>query len=281
MAQPNPNVRRNKRRRIEVPTVPSGVGGEGFGAFFEVPARLRSRVLYANPVCILVSSGVRPLPAVVSSVEDTTEPTTPTATPTPTPTTNAMTISWLSCIDNNGLFFASMNEQRFTASLLGFANSYEGARFTLNVPTQGCEPLVRRIGGESGLEVNKLEDLALGVCNAGGGGGDVPLPCLDHPLVVAHLECEVLSGSLSHKHHMLTCRILSAHVRKAFWSGETFKPTAPTLPSYLTFFGGGQFGVAQPVERLSAEEKLSLEIQKEVKVEKTEEKTEPEAGSTA
>ena len=65
---------------------------------------------------------------------------------------------------------------------------------------------------------------------------------------VAHLVCivdRVLDDSDGHL--QLKCRVTSAHVRKGYWTGNTFKPTAADLPPYLTFFGGGEFGVAQPL----------------------------------
>eukprot|EP00757_Euglenozoa_sp_SAG-D1_P020004 gene20004-7096_t len=86
----------------------------------EVPKHLFSRILYPNPVCFLTSRTENEV--------------------------NVMTISWLTAIDNNGVFFASMNQKRHSASLV-FAGAVETQRFTLSVPVQGMEATLKKVGG--------------------------------------------------------------------------------------------------------------------------------------
>ncbi|KAJ9452087.1 hypothetical protein DIPPA_30950 [Diplonema papillatum] len=150
----------NKRRKVDVPEVPEGVGGDRFGDPVRVPQRLLSRLLYANPVCLLCSrkGGEDPSPRVEGG--DGAHH-------------NLMTISWLTCIDNRGLFFASMHEGRSTASFLfgqpEAADPYVNKRFTLSVPVAGAEALLRRIGSERGDAVDKVPALGLRLCPPGWG----------------------------------------------------------------------------------------------------------------
>eukprot|EP01063_Lacrimia_lanifica_P037622 TRINITY_DN7783_c0_g1_i1.p2 TRINITY_DN7783_c0_g1~~TRINITY_DN7783_c0_g1_i1.p2 ORF type:complete len:251 (+),score=82.33 TRINITY_DN7783_c0_g1_i1:101-853(+) len=221
--------RDRKRRKVDVPPVPDGVGGKAFGDAVRVSERLRSRVLYANPVCLLCTrgrgEGAR---------------------------ANVMTISWLTCINNNGVFFMSMNEHRASAGNVYDAEGdayFADAEFVLNVPVQGAEALLRRVGGETGKEVDKFG--TLGLKRTAPGAWESPATCdgdlaLDHPLVVAHLACRVLEGRRGHGHHLLTCEVQDAYVRARYWAGDTFRPTDPALPPYLTFFGAGVFGGAAP-----------------------------------
>ena len=243
-----------KRRRIEVSPVADGVGGEAqFGVFLEVKKQLLARLLYANPVCLLASRRRQPSLPVDDGHSVPTAPGEESAVAGVAGEPagiNVMTISWLTCIDNRGTFFASMNEGRATANILGFSDGlYEGCTFSLNVPVAGAESLLKRIGGESGRDVDKAAALGLRFTSAGAGGAleaSDAAPCVDHPLVVAHLTCRVLSGCLQHGHHLLTCVIDAGFVRKQYWSGDVFAPRAPVHPPYLSFYGSGRFAYAAP-----------------------------------
>ena len=98
-----------------------------------------SRPLYPNPVCFL-STWLPGRDAV-----------------------NVMTISWLTPIDNEGRFFCSMNQRRFSATLLA-ANPF----FCLSAAVGGLEPLLTRVGGCSGARItNKPSALGVGMCRPG------------------------------------------------------------------------------------------------------------------
>ena len=71
-----------------------------------VEAHLSSRLLYANPVCLLCT--VPPPPS--ASAPSSSSPSLPA--------NNVMTISWLTSVDNRGTFVMSMNTKRKSAALL-------------------------------------------------------------------------------------------------------------------------------------------------------------------
>ena len=75
-----------------------------------VEAHLSSRLLYANPVCLLCT--VPPPPSASA-------PSSSSSSPSPSlPANNVMTISWLTSVDNRGTFVMSMNTKRKSAALL-------------------------------------------------------------------------------------------------------------------------------------------------------------------
>ena len=97
-----------------------------------------SRPLYPNPVCFL--STWKP-----SSTQR-----------------NLMTISWITAIDNDGRFFASMNQKRHSATML-MAHPY----LVLTVACAGLEPLLTRVGGCSGSRMDKTTTLDVPICRPG------------------------------------------------------------------------------------------------------------------
>eukprot|EP00736_Rhodelphis_marinus_P005867 Rmarinus@m.3503 len=204
-----------------------------------------SRLLYTNPVCILTVKN------------DVSE--------------NAMTISWLTPINNKGFFIASMNQRRHTATLIGTTDY-----FVLNVPVRGMEETVRRIGGCHGnLSKNKLEDLAVETCKPGWDDtwlqkllrefeSDPPsrkrlqrmqayqenfddtMKCVAVKQCVAHLMCRVHRKAEDDGHWLLTCSIDFAFVLPSYWNGKHFGPVSEDYPPYLTFLGAGRFGYVLP-----------------------------------
>ena len=118
-----------------------------------------SRLLYGNPVCLL---------------------TTPKRPELGYQHANAMTISWLTPVDNQGTIFLSINTKRHTAERLmkefsmgeneqsnnidekdvvpNTESPKSKTYFVLNVPTAGQEAMVLRIGGCSGRDVDKFAD---------------------------------------------------------------------------------------------------------------------------
>ena len=221
----------------------------------DVPAHLLSRLLYTNPVCLLVAE---------VPVDGEAAPPKPR-----TARWTAMTISWLSALNNTGMCTLSMNERRFTASLPAVQ---PGGAFTLSVPVAGMEPLVRQIGKSSGRTVDKLA--AIDLCAPG--WGHFPPPCaadveppqkrtrtkrelkrMDRERAfaalaqstaavrdcVAHMVLRVLSVQSVSGHRLMVCQVEFGFVRDEWWrDGKLFTASDAALPSPLTFFGSGVFG---------------------------------------
>lgn len=113
--------------------------------------RLLSRLLYPNPVCLLVVAPPLPL----SSKSE------PKGLPA---SENVMTCSWLTPADNKGTFLMVINKKRHTASLL---DRHRGAQFTLSVPTHEHTDTVLAIGRQTGAKMNKFEALKVTTCSPG------------------------------------------------------------------------------------------------------------------
>lgn len=190
---------------------------QAFNGFISVPKSRLSRLLYMNPVCLL-------------STESNDRSVS-----------NVMTISWLTCVDNNGHFFASMNRGRFSWTVL--SNQEEANRhFVLSVPVAGMESTVLAIGGQSGRGGrNKFTELGLQterylqLAQESKHAGDtncLQSNALDGICIIgcaAFLMCRVDSWQEMHGHQMLHCTIDSAIVAQSYWqSGKTFCPTADT-----------------------------------------------------
>jgi len=225
---------------------------------------LMARLLYPNPVCIL-----------------TTAATPDHAYP------NAMTISWLSCINNTGLVMLSMNQNRHTA-----ARIVEGGQFVLNIPVAGMEELVLAIGSCHGGD--KLAALIgkhdLDLCCPGWGeharfDPENPSPHASHgpdprtlkkgqrkkvqeareaaqlaalPAVrqaVAHLVLTVSSKREvdGGDHWLLVAQIDRAWVQKAYWATGKTLAAPPGWAPILSFLGSQTFGhVVLPAGELTA-----------------------------
>ena len=93
----------------------------------EVPGHLRCRLLFGSPVCVLVTPNLGGAAA---------------TSPHPF---NAMTISWLTAIDNHRRFFLSVNSGRHS-----LVNLLRDRVFTLSVAVQGMERALLSFGGLSG-----------------------------------------------------------------------------------------------------------------------------------
>ena len=120
----------------KAPVAPAATSVEGV---VQIAAPHLSRPLYPNPVCFL----------------STWHPGRRGA--------NLMTISWLTPIDNEGVFFCSMNQRRHSAALLA-AHPF----FVLSVACAGLETLLLRVGGCSGARVaDKPTALGVPLCRPG------------------------------------------------------------------------------------------------------------------
>lgn len=98
----------------------------------EVPAHLRCRLLFGSPVCVLVTRNSAPSGAATESAI-AVHPF------------NAMTISWLTAIDNHRRFFLSVNAGRHSLT-----NLLRDGDFTLSVAVTGMEEALLSFGSESG-----------------------------------------------------------------------------------------------------------------------------------
>ncbi|KAL6077882.1 hypothetical protein QOT17_001921 [Balamuthia mandrillaris] len=213
--------------------------------------QLLSRLLYPNPVCLL---------SVAS----------PSAA-------NVMTISWLTCVNNNvclsffpslllccllliklkeqGLIICIVNKRRFTSTFL-----QPGFSFVLNVPIKGMEKLVLSVGGSSGRNQNKFESLGIPTCRPGwlsldpkekpeegkDKGEAAPQSLLAIAPCVAHIVCRISSRQEQEGHYVLFCHLLSAFVKADYWNGKTFIPQREDVPPYFTFLGSQQLALVSP-----------------------------------
>ncbi|ORY48202.1 hypothetical protein BCR33DRAFT_60780 [Rhizoclosmatium globosum] len=237
----------------------------------KVEKHMLSRLLYANPVCLLTSSN--------SSHR------------------NVMTISWLTAIDNNGHFTCSMNANRYSATMLESQSSegqqgLVGSRFVLNVPSAEMQETVLAVGGCSGRVADKFQalDLEANICLPGGSPAPATFPwtlsaqeetltpVAMHPQrkkqkqkqddaevyveqrlialdsCVAHLVCRVEECLERYGHLLLICVIESGWVKEGYWNGKQFGPNeaggndvVTELPAYLSFLGTQQFATINPI----------------------------------
>jgi hypothetical protein len=130
-----------------------------------------SRLLYTNPVCFLCTTFS---PDVSVKNRECTPPplvtpaqsvslSSPSATSSnynnheeassPSNNKNVMVVSWLTCTNNSGGFMMSLNRNRHSAINLALDDNihhHHPVEFTLCVPVQGMEDLVRNVGSVSG-----------------------------------------------------------------------------------------------------------------------------------
>ncbi|KAE9330313.1 hypothetical protein PR003_g15334 [Phytophthora rubi] len=206
-----------------------------------------SRLLYPNPVCLL---SVRSKDGGARSL---------------------MTITWLTAINNQGGFICSMNATRHTTKFM----NQSGAVFVLNVPVRGMEELVLAIGGSTGADMDKFDQLNVAVCAPGGGElqptesatstSDDQVETKKRKLskkelarqeiasaaaqgialrdCFAHLLCRVETVTEDDGHLLLRCSQLAGWTRRAYWDGRNFIPQEGTdAEPYLTFLGSKVFG---------------------------------------
>ena len=136
----------------------------------KTPKHVLVRPLFCNPCCCLISENDNG-------------------------TSNAMTVSWLTPLDNHKLFLLSLNAKRHT-----LANLRARPSFILCPYVEGMEPLALACGASSGSGApacGKLAALGARLCAPGGAAAAAPssagLPALaDSP---AHLVCRVLGAA--------------------------------------------------------------------------------------
>lgn len=134
-----------------------------------VPKHLLARLLFPNPACVLVTPN-----AAIPASGGRGEPLQPPSLPSQPPDAseydprafNAMTVTWLSPVDNHGHFVMSLNSGRHSAGNLRRAGA--GAAFTLSPAVAGQEPLLLALGSCSGREPPPADS---GPVPAGGNNG--------------------------------------------------------------------------------------------------------------
>jgi flavin reductase (DIM6/NTAB) family NADH-FMN oxidoreductase RutF len=235
-----------------------------------------SRLLYPNPVCFLCTWCRHDQ---VATLHDITQNTSSDLFH------NVMVSTWLTATNNSGRFMYSLNRRRHTASIL-----QKQPEFTLSVPVQGMEDLVRNVGSVSGRDGSKfptdhsssnvnvnveqdakpmskrqkkklpafvhgiagLESVPFGNC----------IQSTHHPSfaiagTISHLRCEVytmLEDQIDNEHFLVLAEVKEAFVHPSYWNAHknVFRPT-PSVPPYLTFFGSKMFGVVHALPELPDE----------------------------
>jgi len=132
----NIGQKRHKSSRLESPEAYDKAAMEKIN--ISDPKSL-SRLLYPNPVCLL---SVAP-----NDVK-----------------ANVMVCSWLTPVNNYGIFLMSINRRRHTASLL---QKRENAKFVLSIPTAKMMEKVLKIGKFSGSKGDKFKELEIETCQPG------------------------------------------------------------------------------------------------------------------
>ena len=198
--------------------------------------RLRSRLLYPNPVCLLTTWG---------EVDGSWRK-------------NVMTISWLTCLNNDADVLLSINARRHSAAAV-----LSGRAFGLSGPTADLAATVLKIGACSGSKHDKLatvEGLAAveaDEATAGKGGfaalmsdssdddeGVAAPP--DTPWFVegcvARLTCVVARRlTEGEDHHVVVAKVTDASVREDYWDGKRLRAPHGRAP-FLSFLGSQSFG---------------------------------------
>lgn len=209
-----------------------------------------SRLLYPNPVCLL---SARSPDGCLRSL---------------------MTISWLTAINNQGKFICSVHATRNTATLL----NQVGAVFVLNVPVRGMEEIILAIGGSSGADGDKFEQLNVALCTPGGGTlanstnervrtlkpkvskkdllrqevTEAVAQSIALRDCVAHLLCRVDTVTEDDGHLLLRCTQLAGWTRREYWDGRNFIAQHGThAEPYLTFLGSKMFGYVLPKDSVT------------------------------
>ena len=227
-----------------------------------------SRLLYASPVCFLTSR--RPQ-------KDGH---------------NVMTISWLSCINNEGRVMLSMNKRRFSAECVE-----ADPEFVLSIPCGGMEDLVLMVGKYSGRRGdkfslidglrkmpvsantsdgkflsskpprNKFSALEMSSSDEEGGGDDREVSLEGSTAPVAWLPPVAVEGTVAWLrlkvlrvldgdalHNLIIANVEEASVKRGYWNGKCFAPVEGSrLPPLLKFLGSQNFAYAvSPVQKNDA-----------------------------
>jgi flavin reductase (DIM6/NTAB) family NADH-FMN oxidoreductase RutF len=128
-----------------------------------------------------------------------------------------------------------MNQKRFTKTITDNSQS-----FLLNIPCQGQEELILKIGGCSGRDFDKIQQLELDILDFGDSFFGIRG-------MVAYIECKILETQGRYGHDILFCEMKKAHVKKGYWSGKQFI-ASDGLPPILSFLGTKEFATISKME---------------------------------
>lgn len=173
----------------------------------KVEKHMLSRLLYCNPVCLLTVCNQQ--------------------------TVNVMTVSWLTCINNQGVVFLSIKDTRFTAKMLEKS-------FTLSIPTTAMRSKVLEIGSVSGAEGCKITRLGLELVNTDGSVYSRGNPCIQG--CCAYLDLQVLQVNRAHGHCLITAQIIEGFAKESHWNGRNLYLKDDLL---LKFMGSKVFGCVE------------------------------------
>lgn len=208
--------------------------------------QLMSRLLYSNPVCLLSTF----LPAEAGA-------------PAAVSNANVMVCSWLTCIDNRGGVFLSINEKRTSALAFsqpwragGSDEEWAPVTFVLSVPTSDLEAVILRVGSCHGSSVDKFGTIAgLSPCAPGWAQGEARegeqeadtrppavAECVAHIVLVASSRPMVNSGHL----HVFA-EMKQAWVKAAYWDGKCFAPKKVGVAPLVAFNGTKCFSAMTPL----------------------------------
>jgi len=253
-----------------------------------------SRLLYANPVCILTTS---PCTGSDSSVDescagkeeavceeedginDTAELSpVPPVPPLPPPSflANTMILSWLTPSDNAGSLIFSLCAGRYSARAIADHLS----EFVLSIPVAGMEQTVLRCGQGTGNPAtsppavatphctNKLASPLITPYSLPPTPNPLPLTTVHHAhftlpgcvavLIVqptALLSSPPPNSNPYKSHYTISATVRRAWVRTEYWDGKVLAPTTPTLPGVLSFLGSQRFGEVVPCKPREEDDK--------------------------
>lgn len=188
--------------------------------FVKIDKHMFSRILYPNPISILVVNQNE-------NVEGT-----------------AMILSWISPIDNNGHFVFSINKKRNSYKCL-FDNDNNNdvddndIYFTLNIPIYSMNQDLLNIGTTNSFDfknddvqysvIPKLNHFKIKTHNLIG-NVDIPntlnnkhIQFINDSRIIAHLLCKIESKSDTFNNHsLITATILDARINQNYWNGKNF-----------------------------------------------------------
>ena len=182
--------------------------------------KLCSRVLYANPVVLLLTENHESK-------------------------ANVMVLSWLTPINNEGTFVFSINKSRHS-----WGNVFSSYHFRLAVPVQGMEKTLLQIGKVSGkyqasvlvvvLRVLQVLQDKFSSVEGLSTAEDLIAKC------AAQIDCtKVRVQDADDRHTLVTAQINKCMIKEKYWNGKQFAPVSKECAPFLTFLGSQRFGYVQ------------------------------------
>ncbi len=275
-----------KRARMSPKTNPNASASASWACLRD--GKSHSRLLYANPVCLLLTgpqscafAAHRTVPA-NEAEPGTLGAVSPDAAGAPRAASldaagalraaspgagaphaheehrdrdNAMVISWLSPVNNRGTLMLSINRKRHSSAWV-----LQRRCFALAVATTELEDALLRVGACSGRDRDKL-------------GGDAPLvsiatvpltqkkakgcPHTEIQVVagsVALLHCHVtqISANVDEQHWVIFAKVEACYADQRYWNGTVLSPTNKHLPKLISFLGSQRFAAIDATDNRDA-----------------------------